>query len=163
MNSKAPPFKILFLCTGNSARSILAEFLTNRIIPRRFEAHSAGSKPKAGPDPLALRVLREQYNIDVSSARSKSWDEFKGIHFDFVITLCDDAKETCPVWPGQPILAHWPSVDPSATEGTDEERLQAFWQVSRQINRRLELFSSLPFEKLDAIRLRAAVEDIGNH
>lgn len=156
-----PRFKILFLCTGNSARSILAEFLIRKIAPTRFESFSAGADPKPAPNPLALRVLSEQFKLDTSTARSKSWNEFRGENFDFVITLCDNAQETCPVWPGQPIIAHWSSPDPGAFPGTEEERWRHFWQVAQQIYRRLELLASLPFEKLDALRLEAAAKEIG--
>jgi arsenate reductase (thioredoxin) len=161
MNPARPRFKILFLCTGNSARSIFAEYLLKKIAPGRFETYSAGADPKPSPHPLALRVLSESFNIDVSDARSKSWDEFKNQEFDFVITLCDKAKETCPVWPGQPIIAHWSSPDPADVEDTEEKKLKAFWIVSQQINRRLELLASLRFDKLDALRLEAATRAIG--
>ena len=161
MNPTKPHFKILFLCTGNSARSILAEFLLKKLAPDKFDVASAGSSPKPAPHPLALSLLRDQYRIDVSGARSKSWEEFKGTEFNFVITLCDDARESCPVWPGQPIIAHWSSPDPAEISGSEEEKLKAFWLVAQQIHRRLELLASLPFEKLDALRLAAATRDIG--
>lgn len=154
-------FKLLFLCTGNSARSILAEYLLKKIAPGRFEVYSAGSNPKPAPNPLALRTLRDNFKIDASRARSKSWDEFKDVHFDFVITLCDDAKETCPTWPGQPILAHWGMDDPSHVDGDEAEKLRAFFLASQLIQRRLELLASLNFEKLDALRLEAATKEIG--
>jgi arsenate reductase len=99
--------------------------------------------------------------LDASGARSKSRDEFRGVNFDFVITLCDSAQETCPVWPGQPVLAHWGSPDPAEATGTDAEKEKFFWNVAQQIKRRLELFCSLPFEKLDALRLETAVREIG--
>lgn len=159
MSSK---FQILFLCTGNSARSILAEFLLRKIAPGKFDVFSAGASPKPAPHPLALHVLRDHYKIDVSGARSKSWSEYQGKHFDFVITLCDNARETCPVWPGQPIIAHWPSPDPAEFEGGDAEKERAFWQVAQQIQRRLDLLASLPFEKLDSLRLEAATQEIGS-
>ena len=111
---------------------------------------------------MALKVLQDMFRIDTSEARSKSWNEFKDINFDFVITLCDSAKELCPVWPGQPILAHWGSPDPADFEGSAEQQTRLFWQVAQQINRRLELFASLPFEKLDALRLEIATKEIGN-
>ncbi|MBN8709405.1 MAG: hypothetical protein BGO12_04220 [Verrucomicrobia bacterium 61-8] len=155
-------FQILFLCTGNSARSILAEFLLRKIAPEKFDIFSAGASPKPAPHPLALQVLRDHYKIDVSEARSKSWSEYQGKRFDFVITLCDNAKESCPVWPGQPIIAHWPSPDPAEFEGSDAEKERAFWQVAQQIQRRLELLASLPFEKLDSLRLEAATKEIGS-
>lgn len=161
MNTHRPPFKILFLCTGNSARSIFAEYLLRRMASQKFEVYSAGASPKAAPHPMAVAVLEETFKIDASTARSKSWDEFKAVEFDFVITLCDNAKETCPVWPGQPIIAHWNSPDPAEFDGTEQEVHHAFWQVAQQINRRLELFASLPFEKLDALRLEAATRQIG--
>lgn len=161
MQATKQPFKILFLCTGNSARSILAEFLLKKIAPHSFDVFSAGASPKTKPHSLALQVLREHFKIDVTSARSKSWSEFSSVAFDFVITLCDNARETCPIWPGQPVLAHWPSPDPASFSGTPEEQLKAFWQVAQQINRRLELLASLPFDKLDALRIEMATKEIG--
>ena len=155
------PFKILFLCTGNSARSILGEYLIRRIAPGRFESYSAGAQPTGKINPLVLRVLREHYKIDASDARSKSWTEYKDVAFDFVITVCDHARESCPVWPGQPIIAHWGSPDPAAFEGSEEEKLQKTWQVALQIQRRLDLFCSLPLEKMDRLKLAHAVRDIG--
>jgi arsenate reductase len=152
MNPNKPRFTIMFLCTGNSARSIFAEYLLKKIAPVRFETYSAGASPKPAPHPLALEILREDFKIDPSDAYSKSWDEFEDVPFDFVITLCDNAKETCPVWPGQPIRAHWSSPDPAAVEGSDSEKRRAFWQIAQQIRRRLELLASLPFEKLDVGR-----------
>ncbi len=161
MNPNKSRFKILFLCTGNSARSIFAEYLLKQIAPGRFETYSAGANPKPAPHPLAVEILRQDFRIDATDAYSKSWDEFKDAQFDFVITLCDNAKETCPVWPGQPIVAHWSSPDPAAVEGSEAEKRRAFWQVAQQIKRRLELLASLPFEKLDALRLEAATKEIG--
>ena len=157
------PFKILFLCTGNSARSILAEFLIKKVGQGRFESYSAGSKPKGFVHPMAIRVLQELYKIDASSARSKSWEEFQqsNIHFDFVITVCDDARESCPVWPGQPIISHWGSTDPAAFEGDDAEKFNIFRGVALQINRRIELLCSLPFTKLDQLRLSELTTEIG--
>jgi len=157
------PYNILFLCTGNSARSILGEYLMRRIGAGRFNAHSAGARPSGKVHPLSLRVLREVYKIDAVDARSKSWDEFKeGPHFDFVITVCDSARESCPVWPGQPIIAHWSSPDPAAFEGTDEEKYKFFISVALQIQRRIELFCSLPLEKIDKLRMTELTRDIGN-
>ncbi len=158
---KTKPFTVLFLCTGNSARSILAEYLANHFAKEKLHAVSAGSRPKPSPHPLALATLKEKFGIDASGARSKSWEEFRDVPFDFVITLCDNAKESCPVWPGQPVIAHWGSPDPAESGGTDEEKANAFWQVAQQIRRRLELFWSLPFEKLDALRLEHAAREIG--
>lgn len=155
------PFKILFLCTGNSARSIFAEYILRRVAPRKFETYSAGSIPKGQVNPMTLRVLKEVHNIDASDARSKDWSEFKEITFDFVITVCDSARQMCPIWPGQPIVAHWGSADPVEATGTDEEIFRVFKNISIEIRRRLELFASLLFEKLDRFRLEAMTKDIG--
>lgn len=156
------PYKFLFLCTGNSARSIIGEYLLRRLGGSRFEVFSAGSFPTGKVNPLAIRVLKDLYNIDASQARSKSWEEFNDVQFDFVITVCDNARETCPLWPGQPIMAHWSSPDPAAVEGSDAEKYRAFKDVALQINRRLQLFTSLPFAKLDQLKLAAAVREIGS-
>ena len=161
MKPNKPRFKVLFLCTGNSARSIFAEYLLREIASVRFESYSAGSSPKPAPHPLALEVLWEDFKIDASDARSKSWEEFPDARFDFVITLCDSAKESCPVWAGQPVIAHWSSPDPAAVQGSTEEQRRAFWQVAQQIRHRLELLASLPFDKLDALRLETATKEIG--
>jgi arsenate reductase (thioredoxin) len=154
------PYKTLFLCTGNSARSILSEYLLQRIGRERFEVFSAGSKPTGVVNPYAIRVLRDYYKIDAAAARSKSWEEFKTTHFDFVITVCDNARETCPVWPGQPIIAHWGLEDPAQVTGTDEEIYHKFLYTASLIYRRLELFCSLPLEKIERMKLQAAVQDI---
>lgn len=160
--STQKPFKILFLCTGNSARSILAEYFIKRIAPDRFEAYSAGSNPTGKVNPFAIEILKD-YQIDASDARSKNMSEFmdKGVQFDFVITVCDSAREACPIWPGQPIVAHWGSEDPAAVQGTNEEKREAFRKVALQINRRLELFCSLPLEKMDRLRLEETTKGIG--
>ncbi len=161
--SASKPFKILFLCTGNSARSIFAEFLMPLVdLERKFEAYSAGAEPKSEVNPMTVRVLKEVFHLDASTARSKSWDEYKEIQFDFVITVCDNAKETCPIWPGQPIIAHWGSEDPAAVTGSEDEVMNAFRRVGVEIRRRLELLTSLPFEKLDRFRLEQMTKDIGN-
>jgi len=153
--------KILFLCTGNSARSILAEYILRKKDPYRFETFSAGSHPKDSPHPRALQILKERFLIDASDARSKSWDEFRGVNFDFVLTVCDNARETCPVWPGQPIVAHWGSPDPAAAP--EEKAEAAFIDVSTQIARRIDLLLNLPIEKLDSLRTKIAkaTEEIG--
>ena len=153
------PWRILVLCTGNSARSILGEYLLRHFGRGRFETFSAGSKPTGRVNPLAVRVLRETYGLDASAARSKSADEFRGQPLDVVITVCDHAREACPIWPGVPVLAHWSSPDPAGVEGTDEEKHRAFVQVAAQIARRAELLAALPEEKLrDAIAVRAIGE-----
>ena len=156
------PFKILFLCTGNSARSILGEYLIRRIGRGRFESYSAGANPSGHINPLVLRVLKENYKIDASDARSKSWTEYKDVVFDFVITVCDNAKESCPIWPGQPVIAHWGSPDPATFEGAEEEKYKLTLQVAMQIQRRLDLFTSLPLEKMERLKLATLVGDIGH-
>jgi protein-tyrosine-phosphatase len=152
------PLKVLILCTGNSARSILGEYLLRHHGRGRFEVHSAGSSPTGRVNPLAVRVLQDRYGLDASAARSKSADEFKDAKFDLVITVCDNAREACPIWPGVPVVAHWSSPDPAGVEGTEEQRLQAFMNVASQISRRVELLCALPAEKL---RDAAAVAAIG--
>jgi len=160
MDSK--PFKFLFLCTGNSARSIIGEYLLRRLGGERFQVFSAGAFPTGKVNPFAIQVLKDFYNIDASDARSKSWEEFNDVEFDFVVTVCDNARESCPVWPGQPIVAHWSSPDPAAVEGSDEEKYRTFKVVAFQINRRLQLFTSLPLEKLDRLELIKAIQAIGD-
>jgi len=156
------PYKFLFLCTGNSARSIFGEYLLRRLGGSRFEVFSAGSFPTGKVNPLSIQVLKDVYDIDASKARSKSWEEFKDVEFDFVVTVCDNARETCPLWPGQPIVAHWGSPDPAAIEGSESEKYRAFKEVALQIHRRLQLFTSLPLEKLDRLKIAAAARDIGS-
>ena len=162
MRDDLSPYRVLFLCTGNSARSIFGEYLLQRIGGSRFEVYSTGSFPTGRVNPFAVRVLRDVYNIDAGNARSKSWEEFGNIEFDFVITVCDNARETCPIWPGQPIVAHWSSPDPALVVGSDEEIYRAFKQVAFQIQKRIELFTSLPFEELDRLKLARLTSDIGN-
>lgn len=160
-------FNVLFLCTGNSARSILAEGLLNSpaLGKGRFTAYSAGSHPKGIVHPMALDVLRRQH-ISTAGFRSKSWEEFGGKdapHIDFVITVCDQAAaETCPVWPGHPITAHWGVPDPAAVEGTDEVKRRAFEDAARVLRRRLDLFTSLPFERLSREARQKNVRAIGS-
>lgn len=156
------PYKFLFLCTGNSARSIIGEYLLRQMSGSRFEVFSAGASPTGRVNPFAVKVLKDVYNIDASEARSKSWEEFIGVEFDFVVTVCDNARESCPVWPGQPIVAHWSSPDPAAVEGSDEEKYRAFRDVAFEIHHRLQRFTSLPFEKLDRIKLVEAIREIGD-
>jgi arsenate reductase len=155
------PKKVLFLCTGNSARSVFGEYLLRTVAPLRFETYSAGAQPSGRVNPMTLRVLKEFFHVDASDARSKSWDEFKDIRFDFVITVCDNARESCPVWPGQPIVAHWGSPDPAAFKGTEEESFRFFRDVALQIRRRCQFFAALPMEKLDRLRLAEQIHDIG--
>ena len=142
MNPK-PPYQVLILCTGNSARSVLGEYLLRARGKGRFAVHSAGSHPTGRMNPLA-----EKYGLDASAARSKSWDEFKGVKFDFVITVCDNAREACPIWPGQPVVAHWGSPDPAGAVGSEEEKYQCFVNVASQIDSRVELFCAFSDEQL---------------
>ncbi|OWT80288.1 MULTISPECIES: arsenate reductase ArsC [unclassified Achromobacter] len=155
---------VLFLCTGNSARSILAEGLLNGLANGRFHAYSAGSQPKGEVHPIALTTLGE-LSLPTDGYRSKRWDEFAGAgapHMDVIITVCDNAaSEVCPIWPGHPMTAHWGVPDPAAQEGTPEEKRQAFHDAARALKRRIEMFLSLPIERLDAISLQTALRQIG--
>lgn len=162
----SPHYNVLFLCTGNSARSILAEAAINNLaISRgRFTGYSAGSFPKGAVNPFALELL-ERSGIATGRLRSKSWDEFAGPDapkMDFVFTVCDEAAgEQCPYWPGQPITAHWGLPDPAAVEGSDEDKRKAFLDTYLVLCRRIELFASLPLDKLDRLALQAHAKAIG--
>lgn len=157
-------YNVLFLCTGNSARSQLAECLLNRLGQGRFKAFSAGSHPTGKVHPLALELLRRR-NHDVEHLRSKDWDEFAAKDapvMDFVITVCDKAAgEVCPVWPGQPMTAHWGFTDPAAAEGTEAQRMVAFSEVYRELNTRLEIFVNLPIDQLDRLALQRHLRALG--
>ncbi|MDM4771369.1 protein-tyrosine-phosphatase [Solimonas fluminis] len=159
-------FNVLFLCTGNSARSILAEAAMNNlaISNGKFVGYSAGSHPKGEPNPFAIELLKRSH-ISTEGLRSKSWDEFAAPgapELDFVFTVCDQAAgEQCPYWPGQPMTAHWGTPDPAAVEGTDEEKRHAFADAFIVLRRRIELFASLPFDKLDRLALQKQLKDIG--
>jgi protein-tyrosine-phosphatase len=159
-----PVFNVLFLCTGNSARSILAESLLNNLGKGRFSAFSAGSHPGGQVNPFALELL-EKNQFPTGELRSKSWDEFAqpaAPQLDFVITVCDNAAgEICPVWPGQPITAHWGIPDPAAAAGSDEQKRHAFVDAMNQLQRRICMFVSLPFATLDGMKLQHAVREIG--
>ena len=145
-------FRVLFLGTRNSERSILAEYLLRSLGGDRFEVWSAGETPAGEIHPLALKVLRENFKIDTTGAIGNSWQEFVDRDFDFVITLSDDARERSPVFPGTPVTAHWSIDDPAAFEGTEEEKYEHFLQTALQIKRRIELFNCLPMEKLDHLQ-----------
>jgi arsenate reductase len=157
-------YNVLFLCTGNSARSIIAEAILNREGRGRFKAFSAGSHPKGAVNPYALDLLRK-FNHDVSAMRSKSWGEFAQTgspDLDFVFTVCDNAAgEACPLWPGQPITAHWGVPDPAAAQGSAAEIALAFRNTYRMLERRIELFLALPIEKLDRLVLTMRLKAIG--
>ncbi len=157
-------FNVLFLCTGNTARSVLAEGILRKEGEGRFNAFSAGSQPKGVVNPFALKVLAA-HGYPNEGFRSKSWNEFAGEHaprMDFVITVCDSAAgEACPLWPGQPMTAHWGIADPAAVEGTDIDKERAFNEAFRFMRNRILAFTSLPVKSLDAISLKSSLDTIG--
>jgi len=157
-------YNVLFLCTGNSARSIIAEAILNRLGQGKFKAYSAGSQPKGEVHPYTLQLLKT-LNYDTSFARSKNWEEFAvpgAPKMDFVFTVCANAaNETCPVWPGQPMTAHWGVPDPAAAEGTEAEKHFAFDDTYRMLNNRLSIFTSLPMTSLDKLALQKRLDEIG--
>ena len=158
------PYTVLFLCTGNSARSIIAEAILNKVGEGRFRAFSAGSHPKGAVNPNTLRLL-DNLGYDINVFRSKSWHEFArpdAPALDFVFTVCDDAAgETCPVWPGQPVTAHWGIPDPAAVNGGASEIAHAFNETHRMLAQRIGIFTSLPIGALDGLTLQKRVEEIG--
>jgi arsenate reductase (thioredoxin) len=159
------PLNILYLCTHNSARSILAEALTNHLGGGRFRGFSAGSSPRenGGPNPLGLQILRE-HGIPTDGLSSKSWDDFAGVDapkMDLIITVCDNAAgEACPYWPGNPASAHWGYPDPSAGDANDEQKLEAFRQTLHAMRRRIELLVNLPVEKLHKLSLQTSAKEL---
>ena len=157
-------FNVLFLCTGNSARSILAEAYLNSAGKGRFKAYSAGSKPGGRVNPFALELLSKS-RIDVADLRSKNWDEFEQAgapKMDFVVTVCDNAAaEPCPYWPGQPMSAHWGVPDPAAVEGSDEDKRRAFQQALATLSARINLLINVPVDKLDRLALTKKLQEIG--
>ncbi len=157
-------YTVLFLCTANSARSILAEAILNHVANGRFRAYSAGSEPAGRVNPFALQLL-EQQNLPTENLRSKSWEEFANPdapHIDFIFTVCDNAAdEACPIWPGKPVTAHWGIADPAAVEGTDEEKRKAFLRAYTLLYRRIALFTDLPFGVLDEVELNQELREIG--
>lgn len=159
-----PHYNVLFLCTGNSARSIMAEALMNRKARENFTAYSAGSHPTGEVRPEAIRLM-EKAGLDVTGARSKSWDEFSkpdSPHLSFVFTVCDSAaQEVCPFWPGQPMTAHWGIPDPAAVQGTPEQIDRAYSQAFQALERRISLFLCLPLATLDTFALQKKLDDIG--
>lgn len=163
-NDQHRPFNVLFLCTGNSARSIMAEAILRRLGEGRFLAYSAGSHPAGEVNPYALDLL-QRFNHSREGLRSKSWDEFATADapkMDFVFTVCDNAAgEVCPIWPGQPMTAHWPFADPAAFEGTEAEKRALFAEVYGQIHKRLAIFVNLPMRSLDRIALKARLDRLG--
>jgi protein-tyrosine-phosphatase len=159
-----PIYNVLFLCTGNSARSILAECILSREGHDRFRAFSAGSQPKGEVHPLAIALLKK-LNHPTAGLRSKSWDEFatpEAPQLDFVFTVCDNAAhEVCPIWPGQPMTAHWGVPDPAAAEGSESERHLAFAEAYRQLHNRISVFANLPLRSLDRLSLQRRLDEIG--
>jgi arsenate reductase (thioredoxin) len=159
-------YNVLFLCTGNSARSILAESLLNTLGHGRFRGFSAGSFPKGQVHPMAVELLRHM-NLSTEDLRSKSWDEFAvpgAPPIDFIFTVCDNAAgEVCPVWPGKPMTAHWEIADPAAAQGTDVEKAFAFRKAFKELETRIKLFTSLPIGSLDNLALQARLREIGKH
>jgi arsenate reductase len=158
------PYNVLFLCAGNSARSVLAEAILNKIGQGKFRAYSAGSQPRGEVNPQTINLLKG-LGYDTSGLFSKSWNEFTkpgAPQFDFIFTICDDAAgETCPVWPGKPATAHWGIADPAAMRGTDVEIARAVREAYRYLSRRIELFAVLPLRALDEISLSAKLREIG--
>ena len=158
------PYNVLFLCTGNSARSIIAEAILNKIGTGKFRAHSAGSQPKGQVNPNTLRLLRS-LGYDTSEFRSKSWTEFAkpgAPALDFVFTVCDNAAgETCPIWPGQPMTAHWGISDPAEAKGSEAEIALAFKDAYRMLHQRIGIFVALPMRSLDRLTLQSKLKDIG--
>lgn len=157
-------YNALFLCTGNSARSIMAEVMLNNMGNGRFRAWSAGSHPKGAVHPLALELLAKN-RLPIEGLRSKDWEEFArpgAPQIDFVFTVCDNAAgEVCPVWPGRPMTAHWGIPDPAAVEGSDDNKRKAFFLAYNQLSKRLSLFVNLPLERLDNMTLQQQLKDIG--
>jgi arsenate reductase len=157
-------FNVLFLCTGNSARSILAEAILNVLGQGRFRAFSAGSQPKGDVNRFAIELLQKQ-GFELTGLRSKSWNEFASPgapHLDFVFTVCDNAAgEACPIWPGQPVTAHWGIEDPAAVEGSDQDKRRVFSTAFKLLKHRILLFTSLPLGKLDAMAIKRELDGIG--
>lgn len=159
-----PIYNVLFLCTGNSARSIMAEAILNQLGRGRFHAYSAGSHPQGQVNPRAIEILQRQH-FPTEGLRSKSWSEFAqngAVPLDFVFTVCDRAAaEVCPIWPGQPMSAHWGLPDPAAVEGSEAEKALAFSEAFRQLDRRISIFVNLPLTKLDRLSLQGRLDAIG--
>lgn len=162
MTSKT--YKVLFLCSGNSARSIFAETLLNHWGQGKFQGYSAGSHPKGEVHPMALELL-ERLNFPVEGLRSKSWEEYavpNAPNLDFVFTVCDKAAaEPCPIWPGQPMTAHWGVPDPVEASGDEHEKMMAFRQAFRELENRIKIFVSLPLDSLDSLKLQQTLNEIG--
>jgi len=160
----ARTYNILFLCTGNSARSVMAEAMMNQLGAGRFRAYSAGSHPAGRVNPFALELLQAA-GLSTHELRSKGWEEFAGPGapaMDFILTVCDNAAgKACPIWPGKPITAHWGVADPAAVEGSDDAKRSAFREAARILRRRIELLASLPIAKLDDLAIRSKLREFG--
>jgi arsenate reductase (thioredoxin) len=160
METPAQKFKILFLCTWNASRSIFAEYFMKDIGSGRFEVLSAGVTPKGQVSPVTVKVLKDKFRIDASGARSKSWEEFKDEHLDFIVSVSEQAEQTSHAFPGQPILAHWPYDDPTKVQGTPEQVEAAYFRVASQIRYRLQLFNNLSFDQLDRLRIAVKMKEL---
>jgi arsenate reductase (thioredoxin) len=160
METRAQKFKVLFLCTWNASRSIFAEYFMKDIGSGRFEALSAGVTPKGQVSPVTVKVLKDKFRIDASGARSKSWEEFKDEHLDFIVSVSEQAEQTSHAFPGQPILAHWPYDDPTKVQGTPEQVEAAYFRVASQIRYRLQLFNNLSFDQLDRLRMAVKMKEL---
>lgn len=164
MSATGPPYNVLFLCTGNSARSIMAEVILNHLGKGRFRAYSAGSHPAGAVNPLAIETMRTA-GLPTERLRSKSWEEFAiadAPPMDFILTVCDNAAgEACPLWPGKPTTAHWGVPDPAAVRGPDQDKRAAFREAAGVLRRRIELLISLPLDKLDRLSIQARLRELG--
>src|SRR3984893_5606048 len=160
METPAQKFKILFLCTWNASRSIFAEYFMKDIGSGRFEAFSAGVTPKGKVSPITLKVLQDKFRIDASGARSKSWEEFKDEHLDFIVSVSEQAEQTSHAFPGKPILAHWPYAYPTKVQGTAEQVEAAYFRVASRIRYRLQLFNKLSFDQLDSLRIEVKMKNL---
>jgi len=160
MESSGQKLKILFICTWNASRSIFAEYFMRELGSDRFDPYSAGVKPKGEVSPITLKVLKEKFRIDASDARSKSWEDFKTQHLDFIVSVSEQAEETSHAFPDKPILAHWPYADPTLVHGTPQQVESAYFQIASRIRYRLQLFNNLSFEKLDRLRIELKMKEL---
>ena len=160
METPTERFRILFLCTWNAARSIFAEYLLRDLGSNRFDTFSAGVKPRGEVSLVTLKILKEKFRIDASDARSKSWEEFKDSHLDFIVSVSEQAEETSHAFPDKPILAHWPYDDPSLVQGSPEQIESAYFQTASRIRYRLQLFNNLSFDKLDRLRIELKMKEL---
>jgi arsenate reductase (thioredoxin) len=161
METSGQKFRILFLCTWNASRSIFAEYFMRELGANRFDAVSAGVKPRGEVSPITLGILKFKFRIDASDARSKSWEEFKDSQLDFIVSVSEQAEETSHAFPGKPILAHWPYEDPSLVHGTPEEVESAYFRTASRIRYRLQLFNNLSFDQLDRLRIELNMKELG--